>query len=346
MATQIGIVRDDRYFLHYTGADHPERASRLKSIYRMLDKDFVDKVTFLDPAPATLEQLELVHTPAYINKLLKTSERDYTGLAHDTSASAQSFLSAWLAVGGCTKALKTLASGRLRYCLALIRPPGNHALPDRAGGFCLFNNLAITAKYAIKKYNYSRVLILDWDITHGNGLQDIFYDSDEVLYVSTHYTGWYPYSGEMNETGSGPGLGYTINIPVEKDLEDLEVLYIYWKILPQIMRNFRPDLILIAAGFNGHHRDPLGRTQLTELAFRWLTELLLEQKDDTKRQPMLFALEGGYDSAATVSCVREVLDVLTFEGHRPRLPVSVAPKYIDLVDELFDIHKHYKVWLD
>lgn len=346
MALNVGIVRDDRYLLHQTGLAHPERPGRLKAVYRMLDKDFPEGLMLVKPELATLEHLELVHTPDYIRKLLKTAERELTNLAPDTPAGSRSYISAWLAVGGCIKALQVLLSGRCDACLALVRPPGHHALADRAGGFCIFNNLGVAARYALRRHGFRRVLVLDWDIHHGNGLQDMFYEEKEVLFFSTHYPGWYPYSGDWEEVGKGEGLGYTVNVPVPKNVGDADLMYVYSRLLKPIMRRFKPELILVAAGFDGHKRDPIGRTQLTERAFRGMTEILLDSRDAVRAPPLLFALEGGYDVAALSSCVREVLLVLTFKGRRRPVHVSTPAVGLQLVDKALAIHAKYRVWTE
>jgi acetoin utilization deacetylase AcuC-like enzyme len=277
---------------------------------------------------------------------LRTSEREFTNLAQDTPAGSQSYLAAWLAVGGCIRGLQALLAGRCDACFALIRPPGHHALPDKSGGFCIFNNLGITAKYAIERYGFRRILIIDWDMHHGHGLQDLFWDMKEVMYLSSHYLGWYPHSGDWENVGAGEGLGYTVNIPVPKDIGDVDLLYLYWKVLSPVIRRYRPELILVAAGFDGHERDPIGRTRLTEKAFRWLTELLIDLRDAVRPPPLLFTLEGGFDVGALASCVREVLDVLSTKGRRERVPISLSPKGMEIFEKLEAVHKKYHVWAD
>jgi len=344
MALKVGIVRDGRFLLHQTGSEHPDRPARLKAVYRMLDKDFTEGLTFIEPEPATLEHLELVHTPAYIGKILATAEREATNLAPDTPVSSQSYLAAWLAAGGCVKALQGLISGRYDACFSLSRPPGHHAFPDRAGGFCIFNNIGIAARYALERQGLQRVLIADWDIHHGNAVQELFYDSKEVLYLSTHYLGWYPHTGDWDETGVGAGLGYTVNIPIPKDIGDEDIVYLYRSVLGPIFRKYRPELVLVAAGFDGHFRDPVGRTRLTERAYMWLTALLIELRDAVRSPPILFCLEGGYDPGALTACVREVLRVLTFTGRRTRVPTTATPRGVELVKKVLEVHANRHVW--
>ncbi|HTY24746.1 MAG TPA: histone deacetylase [Desulfomonilaceae bacterium] len=346
MELKVAVVRDNRYLLHQPGLVHPERPERLEEIYKMLDADFGETLMTIQPELATLEQLELVHTPNYIRKVLKTSERAFTNLAPDTPVCSQSYLAAWLAVGGCIKGLQALLSGRCDVCFALIRPPGHHAAPDRAEGFCIFNNLGVTARYATMRHGFRRVLIIDWDIHHGNGIQDMFYDQKQVLYLSSHYRGWYPPTGDWHETGVGEGLGYTINLPLSKDVQDADMLYLYWKVLEPVVKRYRPELIFVSAGFDGHHSDPLGRIRLTERSFRGLTELLIEARASAGDPPILLALEGGYDCTALVSCVQEVLRTFISSNPKGNLYFPEAQHGAEIVKKARSIHKEYHVWTD
>ncbi len=344
MPIKVGIVRDPRYLEHKTGLVHPESPNRLRSIYRMVDKEFSGRLVAIQPELATLEDLELVHTPTYIKQILSTAERDFTPLAPDTPVSAKTYMAAWLAVGGCIKGLDALLSERCQACFCLVRPPGHHALSDRAGGFCVFNNLGVTARYAIERCGFERILIIDWDIHHGNAIQDQFYGDNRVLYLSSHYMGWYPHTGDWEETGEGKGLGFNVNLPVFKEMEDGDVLHIYREVLTPIVRSFRPQLFLVAAGFDAHHRDPLGRTRLTEKAFGWLAQMVLQLSESVRSAPILLSLEGGYDNWALAASVREVLGILTFDGRRERIPLTHTKKAAEVVDKALGIHRKYGIW--
>jgi acetoin utilization deacetylase AcuC-like enzyme len=346
MPLKVGIVRDERYFAHQTGPSHPERAARLKSVYRMLDKEFSGSVSNISPEPAALDQLELFHTPTYISRILKTSERELSILAPGTPAGPESYSAAWLGVGGCVKALRYLLAGRYDACFCMVRPPGHSAGFDRARDYCIFNNIGVTAQYAVERYDLQRVLIIDWDIHHGTGLQEVFYDSDRVFYLSTHYEFSDPVAGAIYEAGAGHGLGYNLNIPVPKDINDEDLLYVYSRVLAPIMKKFKPELILIAAGFDGHHRDPVGRTRLTEKFYGNLTGLLLELRDAVRSPPLLFSLEGGFDAAALTSCVREVLNQLVFTGRRSRVSVELSPRGMEIVESSLEVHNRFHVWTD
>ena len=344
MAVKTGLVRDERYLEHKPGHMHPEHPNRLKSVYRMLDSSFPEGLTAIKPEPATLEHIERVHSPSYIKKVLKTADHGFTSLAPDTPASARTYLSAWLAVGGCLKALDSLVSGQCEACLSLVRPPGHHALKDRAGGFCIFNNIGITAKYALRRYGFKRVLIIDWDIHHGNGLNDIFYDEKRVFYLSSHDTMLYPYTGDWEEAGHGEGAGYTINIPIPRTLEDSDFFYLYHEVVGDVIRAYNPQLILVGAGFDGHGEDPVGRSRLSEQIFRWLTHLLLDMRVMIDKPSILMVLEGGYNPRALASCVKEVLEALTCETVWERPSLKDASQGVELVKKVRRIHEKYGVW--
>ena len=345
MDLKIGIVRDDRYLEHMPGPTHPEHPSRLRAVHRMLDIEIPEGYEIIEPQMATLEELELVHTSAYIKKVLKTADHKFTSLAPDTPASAKTYLSAWLAVGGCLKGLEALVSGQCNVCLAMVRPPGHHALADRAGGFCIFNNLGITARYAIKKFGFRRILIVDWDIHHGNGIQELFYREKSVLYFSTHDMLLYPYTGNLEEIGKGWGQGYTINIPLPRDVNDSDLLHVYREILSPVVQRYVPDLILIVAGFDAHHEDPIGRMKITEAVFADLTRLILQLRAMANDPPILFALEGGYSDRGLASSVRSVLKVLTAKKASQGSSNIETSRGAQLVKTVRQIHSSYKVWI-
>jgi len=310
----------------------------------MLDSSFPFGLMEIKPEPATLEQIELVHSPSYIKKVLKTADHGFTSLAPDTPASARTYLSAWLAVGGCLKALDALISGQCEACLSLVRPPGHHALQDRAGGFCIFNNIGITARYAINRYELQRILIIDWDIHHGNGLNDFFYEQKDVLYLSSHDTMLYPYTGDWEESGKGEGEGYTINIPIPRALKDRDFFHLYHEIVGAVTRAYNPQLVLVAAGFDAHYEDPVGRSKLSGQAFKWLAHLLLDLRADINHPPILLILEGGYNPRALASCVKEVLDAFKSDGTWERPSLEDVEQGDELVRKVRRIHGKHGVW--
>lgn len=340
-----GIVRDDRYLDHMPGHTHPEHPSRLRTIHEVLDKNPLGDLIHIAAQPARVEDLELVHTPTYVKKVLKTADQTFTNLAPDTPASAKSYLAAWLAVGGCLQALDALMAGRCHACFCLVRPPGHHALEDRAGGFCFFNNLAITARYASQNHKIQRTLVIDFDIHHGNGLQNIFYADPSVFYFSTHDPLLYPYTGAMNEVGDLGGKGYTVNIPLSRQVGDEEMLYLYQEALPRVMRDFRPQLVLVAAGFDALAADPIGRSHMTPQGFADLTRLLKASLSAADNPPLLFALEGGYHVRNLADTVRGVIAVLAEPGSHPPAEIAPTADTEALMAQVLEVHRPYGVWV-
>lgn len=345
MNLRLGIIRDDRFLEHKTGHFHPEHPSRLSEIHRMLDRDFAGRLTVITPKPATVEQVETVHTAEHIRRILKTAEQNTTILAPDTPVSAKSYLAAWLAVGGCLQGIDMLMDGTFDALFALVRPPGHHATADRAGGFCIFNNLALAARYAAARYSIERTLVIDWDVHHGNGINDIFYEDRGVYYYSTHDTMLYPYSGDLQETGRGPGEGYTMNIPLFREMTDDDMVYLYHHTLLPVIAGYRPQLILVAAGFDAHADDPIGRCRFSELIFGRIARMLIDARVEagTPGPPFLFALEGGYEPRALTRSVHSVLSALTGDLILELLPESASPEVLARIDAVRSIHLPFGV---
>jgi acetoin utilization deacetylase AcuC-like enzyme len=345
---KIAVVRDQRFLKHKTGYLHPENPARLKAVYRLLDREFAQGHIHLTPEPATLEQLELVHTPVYIEKVLRTADLEFTSLASQTPASAETYLAAWLAVGGCIAGIDALLTRSCDACLCLVRPPGHHALADRAAGFCVFNNLGIAARYAVQRYGLERVLIIDWDVHHGNGIQDIFYGEKSVFYFSTHDRGLYPFSGDWSETGRNGGLGYTLNIPLPIEIGDEDLLHVYWQVLPSLLRGYRPQLILVSAGFDAHRLDPIGRCRLSTAFYGRLTRMIVDLSANSTashlRPPLLFSLEGGYEPLTLAQCIREVLLALMGPRQQEGSAPPETPSGARIVEKARRIHAPYGIW--
>lgn len=339
---RIGIARDDRFADHKTGYSHPESPARLAAVCRMLDKTFPDAFLQVMPEPAAMDHIERVHTPGHIKKLLKSAEQKRTSLAPDTPVSERSFMAAWLAAGACITGVNALMGQQCDAFFALVRPPGHHALPDRAGGFCILNNLAIAARFARNNYGVNRILIVDWDVHHGNGLNDIFYSDSSVFYFSTHDIMLYPYSGNLNETGEGNGDGFTLNMPIERSFTENDIGHIYRETLTPLVRNYQPEMVFVAAGFDAHKDDALGRSVWTEATFFRLTQLLCELTANTGQGPIpvLFSLEGGYDAGALALSIEQVL--LALEHPDIELsPATGSDETSQLLEAAFDIHRPF-----
>lgn len=341
----VCIARDERFCAHKTGHLHPEHPKRLDAIYRMIDQHFRDGLRVIPAEPATLEQIERVHSPAYVRRILKTAEQRLTSLAPDTPISAESCFTAWLAAGACIKGIDALMQKTCEAFFALVRPPGHHALRDRAAGFCIFNNIAIAAQYAMDRYGVDRILVIDWDIHHGNGIHDIFYNSSKVLYFSTHDPMMYPYSGALEEIGADDGLGYTVNIPIIREFTDTDMLSIYRDILGPLINGYRPQLIMVAAGFDAHVGDPIGRSRLTDAFYAGVTGQLLDFRAVSDSPPLFFALEGGYDQRALAGSIQAIIGTL-LEETAPLPPDSPGPEAASLIDRVKTIHAPYGVFHD
>lgn len=309
---RTGIVKDRRYMDHAADSYHPESPRRLEILHGMLEAPEMKK-KFIEVAPrmATQEELELNHTPRYIQLVASTAGRGFTMLDPDTYACAKSFDTARLAAGGVLAAADQVLGGELDNAFALVRPPGHHAESNRAMGFCLFNNVAIGASYALKRHGVQRVLIVDWDLHHGNGTQHSFYERNDVLYFSTHQFPYYPGTGYVNETGSGAGKGFTVNVPLAAGPGDAEYAAVFEQILEPIARQFFPQVIFVSAGFDIFYRDPLGGMQVTPAGFANLARILLDIARETCAGKIVFVLEGGYHLEGLRDSVRDVLKTMT-----------------------------------
>jgi len=277
---------------HATVPGHPERPARWDAAVRGLGGAALAEAP---PREATREELALCHTPGYIDTAKHDVEAGYTSLSTgDTDICGRSYEAALRATGTCLNAIDLVMDGRADNAFCIARPPGHHATPDRGMGFCLFNNVAIAARYAQRRYGVERVLIADWDVHHGNGTQDIFYDDPSVFFFSTHQSPWYPGTGSERERGENEGDGATMNCPFPAGSGRDEILGAFRTKLLPAMRDYRPDLVLISAGFDSRTGDPLGHFLLTDDDFAELTYLLQEVADRHCNGRLVSVLEGGY----------------------------------------------------
>ena len=308
--SRTGIVRDNRYMEHFMGDYHPESPERLRAIYSMLDEPGMrGSLTEIPSRLCTEEEILYIHTPAYVSLIRSTAGRSVR-LDPDTSTSPQSWEVARLAVGGFLEAVDRVSARDVDTAFALVRPPGHHAEADRAMGFCIFNNIAIGAVHAMKRLGHSRILIVDWDIHHGNATMHSFYDDPRVLYFSIHQYPHYPGTGRLEEVGSGEGVGTTINVPLGPGPGDAEYTAIFRDILAPVARQFAPDMIMVSAGFDTYHLDPLGGMQVTAEGYARMTKILLELGEDICVGRVIFTLEGGYHLSGVCESVRAVLQVM------------------------------------
>ncbi len=251
----LSIVRDPLYLQHSGGPGHPERPERLQAINALLETfPLRDRIEDVAARPARLEELLRVHEEGYIRRIAGTQGQELTMLDADTGATAASYAAALQAAGGTIEAVRSVLEGG-HSAFAFVRPPGHHAEAGRAMGFCLFNNVAVAACQALEVHGLERVLILDWDIHHGNGTMHSFYDSRQVLYFSVHQYPHYPGTGGIDDTGVEEGQGYTVNVPLPGGQGDAEYMRIFRRVFLPIAREYRPDLILVSAGFDAHRDD-------------------------------------------------------------------------------------------
>ena len=308
--SQTALVTS-RIFLEHETGDHPERPARLEAILRYLERTGrLDDRRLVEPDPADEETIALVHDRAYIEELRAFAARGGGWLDADTVVSPRSFDVARLAVGAAVTAVELVLRGEAPRAFALVRPPGHHAEPDRGMGFCLFNNIAVAAAWALQRHGLERVAIIDWDVHHGNGTQAAFYRTDRVLFVSIHQWPLYPGTGRADEIGEGQGRGYTLNIPLPPRSDDAAYLRAFDEQIEPRVRAYRPQLLLVSAGYDAHYADPLAAMAVTEQGFGAMAGRVLTWAQECCDGRLVLALEGGYNLSALASSVAATLDAL------------------------------------
>jgi acetoin utilization deacetylase AcuC-like enzyme len=311
-STGTGFVYEDAYLQHDTGPFHPEAAGRLTAITMHLrETNLFSQLVCIKPALASVEWIATIHAREYINEVEQACRAGRTYLySPDTVISSGSYEAARLAVGGVLAAIDAVMAGNVRNAFCAVRPPGHHALADRAMGFCLFNNVAIGTRYTQSKYGLSKVLIVDWDVHHGNGTQEAFYDDPSVLYFSVHRSPFYPGTGLEREKGAGKGLGFTVNVPLAMGAGDQDYLKAFQEILTPRALAFDPDFVMISAGFDAHREDPLGGMNVTTEGFAEMTRVVKQIAAQYCQGRLVSVLEGGYDLNALSEAVEAHLRVL------------------------------------
>ena len=295
---KCGLVFDLFLEKHETGSGHPEQPVRASHVYREIVKaGLLPRTLKVTPKPCREETLALVHDSAYLAQakkdILGGSSTLSTG---DTQVCKESWEVALRATGGALQAVDKVMDDDFNRAFCLTRPPGHHATPNKGMGFCIFNHVAIAARYAQKKYGVGKILIVDWDVHHGNGTQDVFYEDDSVFFLSTHQAPWYPGTGSKEETGKGKGLGHTLNCPLPAGSGRSEIVEGAFggELLKKIV-GFRPELILVSAGFDSRKGDPLGQFRLEDRDFSDLTKLIVDLAKEHCEGKVVSILEGGYD---------------------------------------------------
>ncbi|MCX7793996.1 MAG: histone deacetylase [Thermodesulfovibrionales bacterium] len=288
---KTGFIYDDIFLKHRPPGWHPENPERLRAIMKAIDSrpELKEKLLILKPEKADQGLLKLIHTDTHIRHILENGE-GY--LDPDTYMCKDSPEAALYAAGALKTAVDNVLKKNINHCFCAVRPPGHHATPQAAMGFCLFNNVAIGARYAQTK-GFKKIFIIDFDVHHGNGTQDAFYEDDTVFFFSTHQYPHYPGTGSERERGSGRGEGFTYNVPMRPGSGDKEYMEVYGNILPELIRRFSPDMIFVSAGYDLLADDPLASIRVSNEGIRFIVRSILEQN-----LPAIFSLEGGYDLSA------------------------------------------------
>ena len=314
---KVAVMYSDQFLLHDTGKNHPENPRRLLSVVEDLISNTLLKPYLIWPkfTPATTRQLQLAHTKDYIKTvrletdLLKNNSISYLSTG-DTVISKQSNHVARLAVGAGIKAVDMIMSEEITSAFALVRPPGHHATATRGMGFCIYNNVAIVARHLQQQHGLKKILIVDFDVHHGNGTQDIFYEDNSVFYFSVHQHPFYPQSGRPSEIGRGKGKGFTLNVDLPKGSGDINLINAFENKLNQAMDKFKPEFILVSAGFDAHEGDLLGQLNYTSTGYESVAQKLKDIAVKYASGRTLYILEGGYVADNISQSVNQILGVL------------------------------------
>ncbi len=308
----VYFLSDPYFSEHITGEFHPENPKRLNSIYNKLKSSGIfENVIKLKSEKINYESLKSVHDPLYIEKVEEECRKGYSLLSTgDTNICRSSNDVALHAAGGVLKTLDNIFNSKINRGFCSVRPPGHHASADIGMGFCIYNNIALAAEHAKLKYNVEKIMIIDWDVHHGNGTQDIFYNDNSVLFVSTHQHPLYPGTGSSEEKGAGSGKGFTINIPMKKGTGNDDIISAFNEIIMPAAKKFKAELTLISAGFDSRKDDPLGGFLIDDDGFRELTRMAIEISEYSGSGKILSILEGGYNYEGLSNAVFSHMDEL------------------------------------
>ena len=311
-SSKTGFVYDESYLLHNAGEHHPESPARLRAIIDRLTRDGVlARLVDIKPSLVSAQWLTSIHTAEYVERVRQASKERQTHLdSRDTGISPESYKVVCLAAGGVLQAVDAVMAGKVKNVFCAVRPPGHHALSEKAMGFCLFNHVAIAARYLQQRHGLSRILIIDWDVHHGNGTEAAFYDDPSVLYFSIHQYPFYPGSGSEKKQGGARGVGYNINVPLPAGSGDEQYLKAFEEKLRPLAVRFDPDFVIISAGFDAHQDDPIGEMQVTTEGFAQMTKIVNQIAEQCCDGRLVSVLEGGYNLAALSDSVAAHISVL------------------------------------
>jgi len=336
------ILRDDRFLAHDPGPGHPESARRLRAIHDDLDARTIPGTRTAGTRAATHEELARIHDPGHVARIAATAGMERVQLDPDTVTSRGSYEAALHGAGAVLRATEAVSAGESQGAFALVRPPGHHAESATAMGFCLFNNVAVAAAHAVTELGLSRVLILDPDVHHGNGTQHSFFSRRDVLYVSSHRYPFYPGTGWFDERGDGKGEGHTLNLPMPPGMGDADFLYLYREVVGPVVDEYRPELILVSAGFDTWMNDPLGGMAVTAEGYAALFGLFRDWAETHCAGRLVYALEGGYDPPGLASGVRAALEVTAGARAAPEgVDRAVSPDAEEIAGRARDILSSY-----
>jgi len=339
---KAGYIYHPIYLQHDTG-NHVERAGRLEAITSHLEETgLTQQLTVIEPRAATIEELELVHSAAYIDEIRRRADGGGGWLDADTVMSVGSYQAAIYAAGGAIKAVDAVVGGEVESAFALVRPPGHHAIANKAMGFCLFNNIAVAAEYALKRHRLERIAIIDFDVHHGNSTHDVFYHDLHVLYVSTHQQSFYPGTGAIEDTGDGEALGTTVNIPLPAGCGDSQYADVFSRIIAPAVMRFAPELIMVSAGYDPHWADNLAMMNVTVAGFGAMAKDIKDWAGELCGGRLVLSLEGGYHLQALASSVAATFDALLGNDIQDPMgppPAPEAPDIAPLIGMVRKIHR-------
>jgi len=329
MAGGTAVVLDARMLAHDPGRGHPERPDRLRALLAHVAD--AGGLVHLGARPATEDEIALVHPPVHVERVAATAGRPRVAFDPDTATSPGSYEAARLAAGSALVLCEAVLAGDVRNGFALVRPPGHHSERDRAMGFCLFNNVAIAAAW-LRTRGVRRIAIVDWDLHHGNGTQHLFESDPDVLYVSTHQYPYYPGTGAVGEVGVGAAAGRTVNLPFPAGFGDAEYIQAFTEVVEPVVLQFAPEFILVSAGYDGDHRDPLGGMELTAAGFAAMAQACVRLAETAASGRIAAVLEGGYDLGAIVEGVDTTLAAMRGASRVPP-PATGDPRRAERVLE-------------